>query len=117
MTGRNYLARFGRFIEIGKRNILANMRLEKMAQFMNCTIFASVDLVLIIQEKPELVQSLLSDVMDLLRKGTARPASPITSFSVQDIKNGFRALQSGSIIGKVVFEPGLEDEVMVSLKR
>ena len=88
-----------------------------MAQFINCTIFASVDLVLIIQEKPELVQSLLSNVIDLLRKGTVRPASPITSFTVQDIKKGFRAFQSGSIIGKGVFEPGLEDEVMVSLKR
>ena len=88
-----------------------------MAQFINCTIFAPADLVLIIQEKPELVQSLLWDVMDLLRKRTVRPVSPITSFSVQDIKKGFRALQNGSIIGKVVFEPGLEDEVMVSLKR
>ena len=54
MTGWNCLARFGRFIEIGKRDILANMRL-KMAQFINCTTFASVDLVLIIQERPEYV--------------------------------------------------------------
>ena len=28
MTGRNYFARFGRFIEIGKRVSLANMRPE-----------------------------------------------------------------------------------------
>lgn len=113
LTSWTCLAKFGRFIEIGKKDILANTRLE-MAQFSQSVTFSSVDLVLVIEERPQLIQRLLSDVFDLIRSGAVKPISPITTYSIQDIEKGFRALQSGNTIGKIVFEPQMEDEVMVS---
>jgi hypothetical protein len=42
-------------------------------------------------------------VFDLLRKGAIKPLSPVTIFPFSQFEQGFRALQSGYVRGKVVF--------------
>ncbi|KAH6664674.1 polyketide synthase [Halenospora varia] len=104
------LAHFGRFIEIGKRDIVSNSRLE-MARFEHNAMFASVDLTVVAAERPKIMKRLLSDVFALIKKGLAKPISPITVFSISDVESAFRTLQGGKIIGKIVTVPKPDDKV------
>ncbi|KAG9237456.1 putative polyketide synthase [Amylocarpus encephaloides] len=104
------LAHFGRFIEIGKRDIVSNSRLE-MARFEHNAMFVSVDLTVVAAERPKIMKRLLSDVFALMEKGDIKPISPITVFLIADVESAFRTLQGGKIMGKIVIIPGIEDQV------
>ena len=106
------LAPFGRFIELGKRDIDCNTRLE-MAPFAHNVTFASVDLTAVAAKRPQLMKRLLSDVFDLLRRAMIKPVSPITVFPISDVESAFRSLQSGKNIGKIVVMPRAGDRVKV----
>ncbi|KAI9640185.1 hypothetical protein NHQ30_011422 [Ciborinia camelliae] len=105
------LAHFGRFIEIGKRDITSNSRLE-MSIFEHNAMFASVDLTIVAAERPKIMKRLLTDVFDLITKRSIRPVSPITIFPMSDVESAFRTLQAGKIMGKIVIVPGENDQVM-----
>ena len=107
------LASFGRFVEIGKRDIVTNTRLE-MGQFAKNVTFSSVDLVVVLAERPKLMKRLLSEVFDLHRQGIVRPITPLSVYPVSDIEAGFRSLQSGKNLGKIAITFGGEDMVQVS---
>lgn len=103
------LAPFGRFLEIGKRDIISNTRLE-MAKFeQNCT-FSSVDLTLVAAERPKIMHKVLTAVMDLLRKGTITPIGPITVVPISEVESALRKLQSGRTSGKVIVDHLSEDQ-------
>ncbi|KAF8858215.1 ketoacyl-synt-domain-containing protein [Acephala macrosclerotiorum] len=104
------LAHFGRFIEIGKRDITGNTRLE-MARFEHNAMFASVDLTVVAAERPKIMKRLLSDVFDLMGKNLVKPISPITTFPISDVETAFRTLQGGKIMGKIVIVPHDGDQV------
>lgn len=106
------LAHFGRFIEIGKRDITGNTRLE-MAQFEHNAMFASVDLTVVALERPKLMKRLLEDVFRLLSKQSTRPISPITVFPISEVEQAFRTLQGGKTMGKIVVTAGPQDQVKV----
>lgn len=108
------MAPFGRFVEIGKRDITTNVYLE-MAPFERTVTFAGVDLGDLIQLRPEELQKVFVEVMDLMRSGSVKPVSPVHDFSVSDIETAFRSLQSGKLAGKVVITPRSGDMVMVRL--
>lgn len=95
------LAPFGRFIEIGKRDITSNTRLE-MAKFAhNCT-FSSVDLTLVADQRPKIMGRVLTAVMKLLAQKTINPIGPITTVGISEVETALRKLQSGKTSGKVV---------------
>lgn len=108
------LSHFGRFIEIGKRDIVGNSRLE-MSRFEHNAMFASVDLTVVAAERPKIMKRLLSDVFDLINKGLARPISPITTYPISNVEAAFRTLQGGKIMGKIVIVPQPDDQVRVSV--
>ncbi|KAI9721418.1 MAG: Type I Iterative PKS [Chrysothrix sp. TS-e1954] len=112
-TSWECLAHFGRFIEIGKRDIMNNTRLE-MSTFENNATFASVDLTVLAAEKPLLMQRLMSNVFGLQRDGFLKMVLPITRFSFSDIESAFRALQSGKSMGKIVLQSDPHDLVMAT---
>ncbi|KAK3169769.1 hypothetical protein OEA41_009153 [Lepraria neglecta] len=112
-VGWGCLASFGGLIEIGKRDIEMNARLE-MVQFSRSTTFASVDLAMVMEERPQLMQRLLNDIMSLLRGGEIKPATPITAYPISELQSAFRSLQSGKAMGKFIIEPSEQDMVMVS---
>ncbi|TLD08310.1 uncharacterized protein PgNI_07155 [Pyricularia grisea] len=95
------VAPFGRFVEIGKRSILANAGLG-MAVFDRNATFASVDLTLVAKERPHVMRRLLDDVFRLMSYGAVRPISPITVFSVAEVETAFRTLQAGKAHGKIL---------------
>ena len=104
------LAHFGRFIEIGKRDIVGNTRLE-MARFEHNALFASVDLTIVAAERPEIMRRLLNDVFELIAEGLARPISPVTIFPMSKVESAFRTLQGGKIMGKIVLVPKPDDMI------
>ena len=106
------LAHFGRFVELGKSDILANNTLE-MQPFLQNRIYAGVDLLSLSYEKPALMKDLLLKSIDLHSKGVFRPVFPITILPYSKIETAFRTMQSGDSIGKIVLRPQLEDYVQV----
>ncbi len=108
------MAPFGRFVEIGKRDITTNMYLE-MAPFERTVTFAAVDVGDLIQHRPKDLQNVFVEVMDLVRSGSVKPVSPVHEFAASDIEKAFRSLQSGKLAGKVVIIPRSSDMVMVRL--
>jgi NADPH:quinone reductase-like Zn-dependent oxidoreductase/malonyl CoA-acyl carrier protein transacylase len=97
------LATFGRFVELGKQDILQNSRLE-MAHFNKNVSIASVDLVIVMMHKPRLLQRLLRDVFTQFSEVFAKPPWPITEFPVSEAEEAFRSLSSGRTIGKIVVQ-------------
>jgi NADPH:quinone reductase-like Zn-dependent oxidoreductase/malonyl CoA-acyl carrier protein transacylase len=110
------LASFGRFVEIGKRDIMGNTRLE-MAQFAKNVTFSSVDLIVVVNERPLLMKRLLSEVFGLYRQGFVRPITPLSIYPISDVESAFRSLQSGKNFGKIAISLGQADLIKVSVNR
>ena len=107
------VAHFGRFVEIGKSDLLANGRLE-MEPFIHNRTYTAVDLLALSYEKPQLMKSLLLKIVDLYSAGIFQPVCPITTFPFSGIEKAFRTMVNGDNIGKIVLLPRLEDHVKVN---
>ena len=107
------MAPFGRFVEIGKRDIMSNMHLE-MGKFERSVSFSAFDLGDLMRCRPEQMRQTFSEVMDLIRRNKIRPVAPIHEFSVSQVETAFRSLQSGKPMGKVVIVPKGDGAVMVT---
>ena len=107
------LAKFGRFVEIGRMDIDRNSRLN-MATFSKSITFASVDLEMLRDEKPTVMQSLLAEVIGLFRCGRIRTVTPVTIFSIEALDSALQGLQGGKMMGKAVIEPLPGQRVKVS---
>ncbi|KAI0593005.1 hypothetical protein F4775DRAFT_587134 [Biscogniauxia sp. FL1348] len=103
------IAPYGRFVEIGKADIMANSSLP-MACFAKNVSFSAVDLVHLIESDPELTGSLLESTVGLLRQGAEHP-SPLHIYPVSQVEQAFRYLQSGKNIGRIVISIDRADVV------
>jgi NADPH:quinone reductase-like Zn-dependent oxidoreductase len=108
------IAPYGRFIEIGKRDIFSHNTLP-MYQFARNVSFSAVDIGAMTKERPELIGDILKHVTDLFNQGKLRTPSPMKVFPVTDVESAFRYLQSGTNAGRVVVEIGSEEMVPVSI--
>ncbi|HBM16689.1 MAG TPA: hypothetical protein DD381_10165 [Lentisphaeria bacterium] len=90
----------GRFVEIGKRDIYENKRLE-MKSFSKSISFFYFDLELFLKYKKDIAQHIFTELNDLINKGIFKPL-PYVSFPVTQIKEAFKFLKDGKSIGKVV---------------
>ncbi|KAJ5101975.1 polyketide synthase, partial [Penicillium alfredii] len=95
------IAEFGRFVEIGKRDLLNNSHLG-MRPFDRNVAFTGVDLRAYFEKRPEEMRECLSDVVDLMRRQVIVPIRPVTILPVSQIATGLRKLQSGQNVGKIV---------------
>ncbi|KAL8876311.1 MAG: hypothetical protein Q9198_005470 [Flavoplaca austrocitrina] len=102
------LAPLGRFVEIGKRDIVQNSNLE-MEKFADSVSFISVDLGVLLEVRPLLVKQLLLDVMDLFKNQAVKPVSPIMTLPMSQISRGMRMMQGGKHMGKIVIEVTNDD--------
>ncbi|EPE10816.1 polyketide synthase [Ophiostoma piceae UAMH 11346] len=98
------VASFGRFVELGKRDLTRNGRLD-MGQFTRNVTFVAVDLVALMAEKPKYSAQLWAQCMDLVRKGVARAPTPLTSYGYADAHTAMHTMQVGRHIGKLVLVP------------
>ncbi|KAF8850740.1 hypothetical protein BDZ45DRAFT_184816 [Acephala macrosclerotiorum] len=106
------IAPFGRFIEIGKRDIYSNGRLE-MFPFSRNVTFASVDLETVMRLDPGTISRLLHRTMSMWEKNLIRETTPFNVFDYSQIEASFRLIQSGKHIGKVVLTAGKHDPVRI----
>ncbi|KAJ5752227.1 hypothetical protein N7520_009144 [Penicillium odoratum] len=97
----NALASFGRFVEIGKKDILSNARLEMRSLEKNIT-FAVVDLALLALERPSVVQGLVHTCLDLVHSSKTTPVSPIVTKPIGAIGDHFRDMQAGRHTGMLL---------------
>lgn len=106
------LAMHGRFVEIGKTDILGNTGLD-MAPFLRNVTFSSVDLALILEVDIPTASRIFADMAALLRKGTLKEIHPITVYDYSEIEKAFRIMQAGAHVGKIVLKPTKDSLVPV----
>ena len=101
------LAQFGRFVELGKKDLLSNARMETQYLEKN-GLFAAVDLGMVAEQKPSDIQEILSTVIHLIHTKKVAPISPITVKPVSEIEDAFRQMQTGKHMGKILLK--IEDQ-------
>jgi acyl transferase domain-containing protein/acyl-CoA synthetase (AMP-forming)/AMP-acid ligase II/acyl carrier protein len=98
------LGAYGRFVEIGKTDIYQNKPLG-LYPFRNNLSYFALDLERVCRERPDLLRSLLLELMGMFKQGSLKPL-PHNIFSVEDAANGFRYMARRKNIGKVVISFG-----------
>ncbi|KAL2839654.1 hypothetical protein BJY01DRAFT_250383 [Aspergillus pseudoustus] len=106
------VAPFGRLIEIGKRDVHENFKLD-MDPFRKNLVYAAVDIDLIATLNKPLLGRLLRESFGLVSTGRINPPYPITKVAFSDAQKAFRMLQMGTNMGKVILVPGADDIVPV----
>ncbi|CAI7653198.1 unnamed protein product [Penicillium pancosmium] len=108
----NCVAPFGRFVEIGKRDLEQNNQLE-MHAFTRHISFSSIDLIALGEHKGSTVSRIMNDTIRLIKEENIQLGQPITTYPITRIQEAFRMLQAGRHIGKMIVIPGLEDRVNI----
>ncbi len=98
--GLRVLAPFGRFVELGKRDIAENRPLP-LAPFAKSLSFHAVEAFSLAGRRPELAGAMLREVVDAVAAGTLGPL-PVTAFPAAEAEAAFRHMASARHIGKVV---------------
>ena len=93
------LAPYGRFIELGKRDIYADRRVGLKAFRRNIAYFA-VDLAAWIEDKPQAAASLLREIMTAIDAGRWS-ALPVRTFPASEAIEAFQFMAQGRHIGKL----------------
>lgn len=111
------VAPYGRFIEIGKRDIMSRRNLP-MFQFAKNKTFSSIDIAAMGRERPDLINKCLREVLKLFSDGALRMVLPTKIFPIDQVESAFRYLQSGKNPGKVVVEvdPTIQVPVRLGIK-
>jgi acyl transferase domain-containing protein/NADP-dependent 3-hydroxy acid dehydrogenase YdfG/acyl carrier protein len=96
------LAPYGRFVEIGKRDLFADKPIGLKSLYFNNS-FSVIDLAALGKDRPELMRRLLDVVSERVADGTYRPI-PLTQFPVQRTAEAFRTMSKAQHIGKIVVD-------------
>jgi len=100
---------FGRFLELGKRDLYLNRRIHLRPLRQNISYFA-IDIDQLPIRRPDLARALLTEVSSDLSEGTIRPLAHRV-FSFAELDDALRLMQSSSHIGKLVLVPSANSGV------
>ena len=118
--GLTCLAPYGRFLELGKRDVYADSALGLRRLRSNIS-FHVIDVAALIADKPERAAIMLGDVLSLLHANEIE-ALPVSTYGASDIGDAVRLMAGARHIGKVVvqlddpdveFESGLADGALL----
>ena len=98
--GLSCLAEFGRFIEIGKRDIYQNARIPLWPLRRNAS-FHVVAMDAVFSGDETLTRQMLEEISGLVENGTLCPI-PFRSFPACRVDSAFRLMAQGKHIGKVI---------------
>jgi acyl transferase domain-containing protein/SAM-dependent methyltransferase/acyl carrier protein len=98
--GLSCLAEFGRFIEIGKRDIYQNSRIPLRPLRRNAS-FHVVAMDAVFAGDESLTREMLAEVTDLIEKRALNPL-PFRAFPACNVDAAFRLMAGGKHIGKVI---------------
>lgn len=107
------LSKFGRFIDIDKRDSSLQSRFSMPPADLNA-IFISVDICSMMESRPKAVERLMSSVGKMLQYGKIRPIAPVSAFPISDIATVFKKMQTSTPPGKMVVVPHTGDIVMAT---
>ena len=116
LSGQGFLASwdciapYGRFVELGKKEIQSNAGLP-MAPFLRNASFTAFEGSVVATERPWLSRSTIEAVLSLFVQRKVHVAKPLHVLSISDTQKAMRMLQSGNTIGKFVLQ--ITDEAMV----
>lgn len=94
------LRNFGRFVEIGKKDVYANSRIGLEA-FSKGLSYFMIDFERMVFEKPRLVGELLGELLPFFETGDLEPLQS-KIFHVSEAKAAFEYMTTGKHIGKIV---------------
>ena len=94
------LAPYGRFIELGKTDLLAGHTIG-LKRFERNISYHTVDLSTLCADHPELLDRLLSDLLKRIETGALKPL-PHTELPIQKAPDAFRLMATAKHIGKIV---------------
>ncbi|KAH8799346.1 putative polyketide synthase [Xylogone sp. PMI_703] len=109
------IAPYGRFIELGARDLTINTRLE-MKNFIKNPMFAAFNLVYLIRARREVGDKVWADVMDLFRSKSIKGPSPLHVHRISKVEEALRIMQSGKHMGKLVAVAEPDEVVQVTPK-
>lgn len=98
--GLECLAPFGRFVEIGKRDLAQDKPVGLKSLYYNNS-YSVIDLSTLSGERPDLLRKLLDEISDKIMSGAYRPI-PSTVFPASRAAEALGLLAKGQHIGKVV---------------
>ncbi|KAF5676898.1 polyketide synthase [Fusarium heterosporum] len=107
----NTLAAHGRFVEIGRKDLMENA-LMPMEFLLNNITFAYVDFAHILATKTMLASQLLGEVIKLFASGVVQHVRQI-KYPISEMATAFRLIQAGKHTGKVILT--VEQEVKVQV--
>jgi acyl transferase domain-containing protein/NADPH:quinone reductase-like Zn-dependent oxidoreductase/acyl carrier protein len=99
---------FGRFLELGKVDFIANSRVGLRA-FRNNISYFGVDADQLMAEKPGLARAVFRDMEGLFANGAFHPL-PYRVFPREQVVEAFRHLQQSRHVGKIVLDIGERTE-------
>lgn len=90
------IARFGRFVEVGKIDVEAARRLD-MTPFRRCATYASVDLMQLREynRMPVLTREAISESVRICHERGKKPILPIIVYPISDVEKAMRMMQAG----------------------
>ena len=94
---------FGRFLELGKRDLYGNTPLGLRALRHNISYFA-IDADQLPVQRPDLARRVFAEIETLMEQGVLKPL-PYRPFGFTAATAAFRLMQSAGHIGKIVLEP------------
>jgi NAD(P)-dependent dehydrogenase (short-subunit alcohol dehydrogenase family)/aryl carrier-like protein len=103
-AGMTALADYGRFLEIGKRDIHDNARLG-LEPFRNNLSFFAIDLDRVIRQRPTALGALLRDIVRRVRAGEITTL-PVTAWPMAEAAEALRYMQQARHVGKLVLTSG-----------
>lgn len=111
----NLLAPYGRFVEIGKRDIQTNKALE-MEPFQKALSFIHVDVKQMCDTRGAVIQRELQQVVSLVGENTIPSIRPVVAMPLSQASRAFRNMQAGKHIGKMVLVVEPDGLVKVSCR-
>ena len=106
--GFSILAPYGRYLELGKKDIAENNSL-KMRKFNQNVSFLGIDIDRALVDRPHVIQRLFREIERGFREGFYRPI-PVTVFPASKVREAFQFMAASSHIGKIVIR--MKDDVV-----
>ena len=106
---------FGRFVELGKRDYVANTHIGLRPFRRNLSYFG-VDLDQLLIDEPATAKLLMRSVIRLFESGALAPL-PYRAFDAGETVEAFRMMQASGHIGKLVVRPPELCEIVVRQRR
>lgn len=107
------IAEFGRFVEIGRKDIDTRGNLP-MFPFKRNAMFAGVDLTAFVDNEKTNHLRILQKVFEMMKSGILRPSYPVQLVPVDQAAHAFRSLVSGKNTGKLMLVT--DNEAVVPFK-